>query len=215
MPLNKFVDSRQDKFVGNGYLTNISPSLYRQFYESKLPETLLGSEFLEDFGDHWDSATVIEPDIEYPVAQATQHAIQENFRVHAFRAAMSSQEADFPSLLGEIMYQVLSFRIFSRYLMPIIQQNKRETKKRRENMRQGKGRHEDRIRICPTSRLVNSFRTNIIDPQRQSHDNVTRQNKHENAEDHSRFLSRDTHISYFVTILRHLGFNLVDVVASP
>lgn len=66
-----------------------------------------GSEFLEKFGDHWDTATQIEPDLEYPVVQATQHAVQENFRVHAFRAALTSQEPDFPSLLAELMYQVM------------------------------------------------------------------------------------------------------------
>ena len=80
--------------TGDGYLSNIPPSLYRQFFEPSLPETMRGSEFLEKFGDHWDTATQIEADLEYPVAQATQHAIQENFRVHAFRAALTSQEPD-------------------------------------------------------------------------------------------------------------------------
>jgi hypothetical protein len=48
-------------FTGQGYLSNISPSEYRQFYEEKLPESLLGSQFLENYGGHWDPVTEVTP----------------------------------------------------------------------------------------------------------------------------------------------------------
>lgn len=35
------------------------PSEFRQFYEEKLPESLLGSDFLDTYGTHWDPVTEV------------------------------------------------------------------------------------------------------------------------------------------------------------
>lgn len=46
--------------------------------------------------------------MEYPIAQATQHPIMETFRVQSYRQALLSQDPEAATLLGELMFQVLS-----------------------------------------------------------------------------------------------------------
>ena len=92
--------------TGNGYLANVAPSEFRQFFEESLPEAMEGARFLERFGRHWDGATQVQAGASYPVAQATAHPINENFRVQCFRQALLQPQADTPQLLGELMYQV-------------------------------------------------------------------------------------------------------------
>ena len=94
--------------VGKGYLTNVQPSEFQQFYEEKVPASLKGSAFLERFGHHVDTATEVQPDAEYPVRQATLHPIYENFRVQSFRQALLSEDANRASIMGELMFQVRS-----------------------------------------------------------------------------------------------------------
>ena len=91
--------------AGQGYLTNVAPSEFQQFYEERVPASLKGAAFLEAFGNHVDSATEILEDAEYPVRQATLHPIYENFRVQSFRQALLSEDANSASIMGEIMFQ--------------------------------------------------------------------------------------------------------------
>ena len=92
--------------AGNGYLANLAPSEFCQFFEEALPEAMEGSRFLERFGRHWDGATQVQAGASYPVAQATAHPINENFRVQCFRQALQQPQGDTPQFLGELMYQV-------------------------------------------------------------------------------------------------------------
>ena len=84
----------------------MAPSEFRQFFEESLPEAMEGARFLERFGRHWDGATQVQAGTSYPVAQATSHPINENFRVQCFRQALLQPQGDTPQLLGELMYQV-------------------------------------------------------------------------------------------------------------
>ena len=97
--------------TGLGYLANVPPSEFQQFYEEKLPATLRGSEFLSSFGDHIDTATEVQPSVMYPVRQATLHPIFENFRVQTFRQALLRENPDQAQLMGELMFQVNLSRI--------------------------------------------------------------------------------------------------------
>jgi len=117
--LSRYVDP-----LWNGYLANLSPSLFRQKYEQRLPDHLLGSNFNRRFAVHLDPATPVRDEVIYPLRAAVRYAVEENWRVHLFYNLLSgSVIADRklsnnqnPSadvriderkghLLGELMYQ--------------------------------------------------------------------------------------------------------------
>lgn len=45
--------------AGGGYLTNILPGSFAQFYEGRLPEAVLGSDFLHSYSSHYDTVTEV------------------------------------------------------------------------------------------------------------------------------------------------------------
>lgn len=101
-PLLRFTDP-----LWNGYLANLSPSLFRNRYEARLPEYILGKDFLAYFPDHADPYTPLREEVLYPVRAATRYAVEENWRVHCFYnllATTSTITADVGDLLGELMY---------------------------------------------------------------------------------------------------------------
>ena len=61
-----------------------------------------GKEFLEGYGGTTDSVTSIDPDVNYPVLQATQHPIYENDRVQTFAHLLRHSPA--PQRLGDLMF---------------------------------------------------------------------------------------------------------------
>ncbi|KAK8968399.1 L-arabinokinase [Platanthera guangdongensis] len=63
------------------YLCNLSTHRYQAVYMKKLPEDVLGERFLNEYGDHNDKVTIIDPKRVYGVQAATKHPIYENFRV--------------------------------------------------------------------------------------------------------------------------------------
>ena len=67
-----------------GYLANLDPDDYKAFFRSTLPRTLGGQAFLDRFGPTIDRATSVEPDMEYPIQQATDHHVLEARRVRRF-----------------------------------------------------------------------------------------------------------------------------------
>jgi galactokinase len=93
----------------NGYLANISPSEFRQRYESRLPETLTGADFQKRCPVHLDPFTTVRPESTYPIRGATRYAVEENWRVHCFFSLISKPAAAMDEitmqLLGELMYQ--------------------------------------------------------------------------------------------------------------
>ena len=92
----------------NGYLANLSPSLFRRDHESRLPETLAGQAFSAIYPIHLDPFTPVRPEVTYPVRAATRYAVEENWRVHQFVSLLSKPAAlidgSTGSLLGELMY---------------------------------------------------------------------------------------------------------------
>ncbi len=93
----------------NGYLANITPSLFHGKYEERLPEQERGSDFTRRFLNHLDPFTPVRPRVTYAVRAATRYAVEENWRVHTFFSLLSKPEGMIDSitgqLLGELMYQ--------------------------------------------------------------------------------------------------------------
>ncbi len=91
-----------------GYLSNLAPSEFRSRFESWLPESLGGREFLSSVGEHVDPFTRIAPDEEYPVRAAVRYASEENHRVRMLFALLGSTWVDSGRCLllaGELLLQ--------------------------------------------------------------------------------------------------------------
>jgi galactokinase len=89
------------------YLTEVSLNEWQAEYQKQIPDTMVGSEFLEKFKTHDDPVTTIQPDATYRVAGPTVHPIGENERVLRFikalrDAAGGNQRACIEA--GEMMY---------------------------------------------------------------------------------------------------------------
>jgi galactokinase len=87
----------------NGYLANVSPSLFRARYESRLPETMTGAEYLREGQVHVDPFTKMRPEVIYRIRACTRYAVEENFRVHLF-AELARGGVGFEQM-GDLMYQ--------------------------------------------------------------------------------------------------------------
>lgn len=103
-PVTRFLDPRW-----NGYLSNISPSLFRSKYERRLPETMTGAEVLALKRIHPDPFTTVRPEVNYPVRACTRYAVEENQRVEMFMklalSAGSIPAEDMFRLMGDLMFQ--------------------------------------------------------------------------------------------------------------
>jgi L-arabinokinase len=121
---NPYSDTRIGAFMGkkiiNGirartgraaldYLTEISSQEFKNEFASEIPETIVGSDFLQKFKTHDDPVTRIQPDATYRVAGPTRHPVEENERVLKFIDCLNSAAKDpndEQSLItaGEMMY---------------------------------------------------------------------------------------------------------------
>jgi galactokinase len=89
-----------------GYLANLDPAEFASRFESRLPDVMAGSEFLERFSATTDDVTRVHAERRYPVRLATAHPIRENHRVERFAALLGEISAR-PSAaneLGALMY---------------------------------------------------------------------------------------------------------------
>lgn len=68
----------------HGYLANLTIDDYKKFFRPYLPEKLIGGEFIERYKSTIDSATQVQPDMEYHVLGATDHHVLEAHRVRSF-----------------------------------------------------------------------------------------------------------------------------------
>lgn len=89
------------------YLTELTPEAFEHNYRDRLPERMIGSEFLTEYQTHEDPITQIQPDANYRVLGPTTHPIYENQRVLAFMehlkaAANHNEEALIAA--GECMF---------------------------------------------------------------------------------------------------------------
>ena len=89
------------------YLTELSTVEWLSEFQSQVPETMLGSEFLARYKTHDDPVTTIQPDATYRVAGPTRHPIEENERVLSFITALrAASQGDAAACVtaGEAMY---------------------------------------------------------------------------------------------------------------
>jgi len=99
----RYVDPRWD-----GYLARLSPSLFKERYEARLPKSLRGGDFLASHPLHLDPHTRVLPEIDYPVLGATRYAVEENWRVSLFYEITAGNSGGAgpgaAKALGELMY---------------------------------------------------------------------------------------------------------------
>lgn len=93
----------------NGYLANLSRSVFHEKYENRLPEKLDQASFLNLYQRHVDPFTPLKEDVTYNVKANTRYAVEENYRVQLFSelsrgASLSHARRSF-ILMGEQMYQ--------------------------------------------------------------------------------------------------------------
>jgi L-arabinokinase len=93
----------------HGYLSNVSPSVFRSRYERQLPEMLTGEEILALDVEHPDPFTTIRAAARYRVRDCVRYAVEENHRIRLFidlvRAAAHVPAVSVYKQLGELMYQ--------------------------------------------------------------------------------------------------------------
>ena len=86
----------------------LPPDAFEEHYRQALPETVIGSEFLDEYKTHGDPITQVQPDARYRVLGPAQHPIYENQRVLQFmdhlRAAASGQDEEALVAAGQCMF---------------------------------------------------------------------------------------------------------------
>jgi L-arabinokinase len=92
-----------------GYLANLAVAEFEEEFASRLPEKLLGADFLERYGGTTDTVTSIEPGVTYAVRAPTAHAVYESYRVQKFAELLRNQLNDpgnrEEESLGKLMYE--------------------------------------------------------------------------------------------------------------
>jgi L-arabinokinase len=76
---------------GELYLANLSTDVWRAL-RFHIPEKMLGRDFLARYESHNDTATTVEPEVEYSLRLATEHPIYEADRVRRFIALLRTVE---------------------------------------------------------------------------------------------------------------------------
>lgn len=102
--IQRYTDDRWD-----GYLANLSASLYREKYDPILPLKMNSSEFSARYGIHIDPYTPLKEGVTYSIRANTRYAVEENYRVQLFSelsrgASLAPTQRAF-QLMGELMYQ--------------------------------------------------------------------------------------------------------------
>ena len=92
----------------NGYLSNITVAQYVEGLRDRLPTKLLGSEYLDRFGETGDLLTRVDPAHAYRIRSRTEHHIYEHARAVAFfevlARAVSKNDRAAAMEIGELMY---------------------------------------------------------------------------------------------------------------
>jgi len=111
-PLALDSNGRVPRFVEprwNGYISNISPSVFRSVYEDELPLLASGAEIQALGTIHPDPFTSIGPEVNYRVRACTRYAVEENQRVEMFvelaRGAKPGESVNALRLMGDLMFQ--------------------------------------------------------------------------------------------------------------
>jgi galactokinase len=83
---------RREELPFGGYLCNVRVPYYNANFNKILPKIVSGKDFIKQYGDIFDDITSINPEVKYPLLNATRHAIFENNRVEKFQKAVLSVE---------------------------------------------------------------------------------------------------------------------------
>jgi L-arabinokinase len=83
-----------------GYLANLGLEDYKHYFRDFLPDLMRGREFIERYGSTIDTATRVEPEVEYAVRPATDHHVHEAQRVRNF-VQFVEEAAGMPPHSGE------------------------------------------------------------------------------------------------------------------
>ena len=102
--IQRYTDNRW-----NGYLANLSASLYHEKYDPILPLKMTSREFSARYGTHIDPYTPLKEEVIYSIRANTRYAVEENYRVQLFSelsrgASLAPTQRAF-KLMGELMYQ--------------------------------------------------------------------------------------------------------------
>jgi len=92
-----------------GYLANVAPAEFEEQFAARLPESLLGEEFLSRYGGTTDRVTTIAPERTYAIQVPTAHAVYESFRVQQFAELLRRQDGrlsrEKKMTMGRLMYE--------------------------------------------------------------------------------------------------------------
>lgn len=67
-----------------GYLANLDPEDYKKFFRPYLPDMMSGADFITTYRATIDTATTVDPAVQYHVQHATDHHVLEARRVQQF-----------------------------------------------------------------------------------------------------------------------------------
>jgi len=76
-----------------GYLANISPALFRQYFRTIMPRRMRGTDFLRSFGAIPERAGTVDPDRMYRVRTTVDHLISDNEYAENFLQALEELAA--------------------------------------------------------------------------------------------------------------------------
>ena len=90
-----------------GYLSNITPKELARDFADWLPSRMRGAEFIAHYSGITDTVTRVNPEVWYPVRQATSHPVYENERVTRFAELLSTglEHSDAAVSMGALMFR--------------------------------------------------------------------------------------------------------------
>ena len=93
----------------NGYLANLTPEEFEERFAKKLPETMVGEEFIARYGGTTDTVTNVMPEQTYSILAPVAHAVYENSRVNIFAELLRERREPLTgrekAALGNLMYE--------------------------------------------------------------------------------------------------------------
>lgn len=111
-PLTLETSGRIPRFVEprwNGYISNISPSVFRSLYQDDLPLLASGEEIKALGKIHPDPFTSVRAEVNYRICACTRYAVEENQRIEMFielaRGAQADDCGNAFRLMGDLMFQ--------------------------------------------------------------------------------------------------------------
>ena len=90
-----------------GYLSNITPKELARDFADWLPSRMRGADFVARYSGITDTVTRVNPEVWYPVRQATSHPVYENERVTRFAELLSTglEHSDAAVTMGALMFR--------------------------------------------------------------------------------------------------------------